>query len=774
MERDDEPKRIGRIAGGAVILLLPFLAFLTIAFDGGDTFLYEDGLLYSFPLRVFLHDAFAHGYSPQWMPHSACGFSPLAEGQSGICFPAAQILYRLFSAESGWLVEMMASHLVAFFCCRLLLRHLGMSRLASLLGASLYAWCAATVFMSNLPPLMWGYALLPAVLWATARFMEGWPRASVSLLIVVTLLLLTGHPAIIIYTGMITFAFVACLAPASWPKERSLLRVGVRPATLVILVALAVLIASPQLLPMFQQLPFSARTAGTAVSLDASQNTKHLAPSWIPLSLFPTPFDSSDWTYWSVTMRFPIYVVFLAIVGALFGGRGLRRWYFVGLAVFVILTAMGPHVGLWKLVHSLPVLRNFRFPFRWLGFLPLCVSVLAALGLDRLTRQRGKATTPSFRWILRLLLIVVVAAEAVVILKRQGTYLPAALDALRSRPCLAALLWLSTVGMFVAAFLATRRVTEQRSLVLGVGLTVLSLFATLAFYLQSPAAVRHLETIGWKKNRVPAEPQQYRLSSGLDTYVTWMSNAVTQRHSYMPNLSVFEGRLHTGHYCSFIPSWASDVSSWCEKTLSGVETHGKILDLCSTRWLVEPDAVSSEQTPPEAGPPAPVRERENLAAVPRANIARSAVFCSNDDELIAEIESPAFDPRRTVALLAQDKTLFDPQPASGAATDLCSLPTASILTDRPDHIEVEIGPGAPRDSVMVLSDTYYPGWRAFVDGAEQTILRANYAFRGVRLPEGARRVVFRFDPMVSDAVLVLPTIILMVLGLTLIRRSGSS
>ena len=48
--------------------------------------------------------------------------------------------------------------------------------------------------------------------------------------------------------------------------------------------------------------------------------------------------------------------------------------------------------------------------------------------------------------------------------------------------------------------------------------------------------------------------------------------------------------------------------------------------------------------------------------------------------------------------------------------------------------------------ILVLSDTYYPGWRAFVDGVECPILRANHVFRAVVVPVGAREVVFSYEP----------------------------
>ena len=61
--------------------------------------------------------------------------------------------------------------------------------------------------------------------------------------------------------------------------------------------------------------------------------------------------------------------------------------------------------------------------------------------------------------------------------------------------------------------------------------------------------------------------------------------------------------------------------------------------------------------------------------------------------------------------------------ASGAAT---------LVVDKPERIIVETG--AVRPGILVLTDTFYPGWRVTVDGAPARLLRANYLFRGVYVP----------------------------------------
>lgn len=67
-----------------------------------------------------------------------------------------------------------------------------------------------------------------------------------------------------------------------------------------------------------------------------------------------------------------------------------------------------------------------------------------------------------------------------------------------------------------------------------------------------------------------------------------------------------------------------------------------------------------------------------------------------------------------------------------------------VLHYGPSEVELEVSVAA--GGYLVLADTFYPGWRATVDGVSQPVLRANYAMRAVRLEPGVHRVRFLFRP----------------------------
>jgi len=85
-------------------------------------------------------------------------------------------------------------------------------------------------------------------------------------------------------------------------------------------------------------------------------------------------------------------------------------------------------------------------------------------------------------------------------------------------------------------------------------------------------------------------------------------------------------------------------------------------------------------------------------------------------------------------------------PASGFTGTMSEAArgTADFLVDDPENIVIDVN--APQRGFLVLSDRFFPGWRARVNDVPATILRANYMFRLVEVPAGKSRVQFTFFP----------------------------
>jgi hypothetical protein len=127
----------------------------------------------------------------------------------------------------------------------------------------------------------------------------------------------------------------------------------------------------------------------------------------------------------------------------------------------------------------------------------------------------------------------------------------------------------------------------------------------------------------------------------------------------------------------------------------------------------------------------------NLDALPRAYLVESAVRATQTRSF-EHIRDGSFDFRRGVLLEG------DPPADPVDPKDVGDLPIASIVRYEPERVEIEVEP--ERAAWLVLTDTFYPGWRAEVDGVSVPVLRANGLYRAVRLEPGARRVVLTYRP----------------------------
>jgi hypothetical protein len=131
-----------------------------------------------------------------------------------------------------------------------------------------------------------------------------------------------------------------------------------------------------------------------------------------------------------------------------------------------------------------------------------------------------------------------------------------------------------------------------------------------------------------------------------------------------------------------------------------------------------------------------VKVYKALDVLPRAYAVHHTRLIAGDQAAIAAMRDPAFDPART-AILASGQEI-DAPPTWGDA------PSVTVLSYEPEEVLLRASLSAP--GYVVLSDSYYPGWRATVDGEPSVIERANLAFRAVHVPAGTHTVRWVYRP----------------------------
>jgi hypothetical protein len=148
------------------------------------------------------------------------------------------------------------------------------------------------------------------------------------------------------------------------------------------------------------------------------------------------------------------------------------------------------------------------------------------------------------------------------------------------------------------------------------------------------------------------------------------------------------------------------------------------------------------------------------ATLPRAFIVHQVRMVADDTAALAALRDPAFRPGEEAVVAEATSPGLCPL-ASGAAGD----DSVTIESYAPERVLLQAALASP--GLLVLTDAHYPGWRVFVDGEEQPLVRADLLFRGVYLCAGEHQVEFVYQSawLYRGAVVSIATLAVVALGL---------
>jgi hypothetical protein len=111
---------------------------------------------------------------------------------------------------------------------------------------------------------------------------------------------------------------------------------------------------------------------------------------------------------------------------------------------------------------------------------------------------------------------------------------------------------------------------------------------------------------------------------------------------------------------------------------------------------------------------------------------------SREDDTLAQLDNFDFDPAQEALVPVDTRLSVEPPPPNehGQVTVVHQTPNALALNVN-----------TPSDGLLVLSEIYYPGWHATIDGQASAILRVNYALRGIPVAIGQHQVKIFYRPV---------------------------
>lgn len=701
-----------------------------------------DNLRIHYPLKTLAVSLLKQGLPPLWNPHNFSGNTLLATYQIGIFHPVSW-LFLLLPMIEAWSVSVLLQPFLGLLFTYLLFRVLKYSRVAATFGAVTFA-LSGTLLVWWEEAYVAGYTAigLPLLLYALERYREQGGRFSL-------VLLMLGFVWLIV-SGWFQFTLYALIFVCIWCWYRTavLKLFDKRLLQTVGLAAIAaVALSGMHLLPAAEAYLHSARASTDARFLFEG----YLMPLTHLVTLLAPDFFGNPATYsffgkgfyYEHVMYFGIVPLFFVLIAIFSVSRRDKRA--IPAYLFLVFLSLGLALPTsWLLLYmlKLPIV-SVLIPSRIFYLSTFMASLLAADGLQRF------AANPD-RMLLRRPIKVVLGSLAalwVFVLFCRFAYplLPFGSVSLRNL-VLPTGFAVATVVILTAGLQPRfRRIVPW----LIVGLAVVgSIYMANKYLYFSEARFMYPDT------PVITELKQ---RAGTDRIWGYGSGVLENNFATQYGLYAAEGydsffirrygqlvhaAANNGGASAAIPR--ADARITAARMGNQWQLHPmqeRLLALAGVRYvygllpsheetatlsgLVHKQQVWSDQR---------YQIFRNDDALPRVFFADTYRVAGTDQGILTAVLSPETDIRRTL-ILEQDPGL----PAVDARQY-----TATMTAYTPLRVMVRTVSAAP--ALLFLSDAYYPGWKAYVDGTAAPVYRADYAFRSTVVPAGEHTVEWRYEP----------------------------
>jgi hypothetical protein len=708
------------------------------------------------PQHEFVQNQIMQGIFPLWNPHLACGMPNLAAIQGALLFPIQLLLSPIDPFYASGLAAFAKLFLAGVFMM-LYLRLLGASQVAAFLSGMVFSLSGFMIVWLGHPHVncaMW----LPLLFYFIERQFQCMSgnsagrgtapalRNAVGLAVAYGFMLLGGHLPTAVH---ITISMVAYfLFRLAWQRGGRRFRcAGLLACSLVA----GALLAAPQLLPYLE---YYRESSSSIASANLHRWSSHLTPNTLICFLLPYISGSpaagfedlgqslemgGDVNFQERTGYFGIVALFLALSALVFR-RCRFTWFYWAITVFSLLVIYGvPPLPM--IVHALPVLNGINHT-RLLLFAGFSVAVLAGLGLDSLKRATDwRKTLPIVGgfW-------AAVGVALFLFWRAAGTRLQG-LDQLHNAFLYRQFLILAG-GLAAAGILSLMmRPARWRRWLVGTVCLGWTAFELLWFGMgHNPAISRELyypptNAIAWLQK----DPSIFRILGGGDVLVP--------NTAAIYNLNDARGYdfITLRRYEEFITGKAGDFFFYAQ-----APSLPPGLQLLNVKYLLLKKPMALDPVRFElvySGEAFIYRNKnfqERILPVFDYRVERDPA------RILAQVRSPGFDPARTLLLEEE------PERVESGAASADPHATARIASFESNQVVIEAS--LPRPGFLLLLDTYYPGWSAYVNGRQTRIYRANYNFRAVSLPAGKSTVRFSYLPnsLLLGLALSLATILLLV------------
>ncbi|MBI5020312.1 MAG: YfhO family protein [Ignavibacteriales bacterium] len=706
-----------------LICLLVITAFWQLATMRGfiitDDIFTSDIMNEGFPYRYSMSESIKAGHLPLWVPEIYSGFPLLARAEAGIAYPINLILFGLLSPWIALNLVLLLTIITAGISTYLYAKEIGSSFTGAVVAGIAFGFSGYLLshlkHLSNVNAACW----LPLGLYLIERAIKSKDNRMLLFFgIIFGFQHLSGHTQVAYYSGVLYIFYFIFRSLSVVDSGKNILSVFQKWKQLTLgkqswlfagMLALGSLLAAIQLIPTYELVFLSQRSGG--VTFEYASNYAFDPKN---LGMFIYPYingDIGEGTYtgksifWEdfgyvgiVTLLFALHAIF----------RNWKKWhvkFFTIAGLISIILVLGPNSPVYEFVFNyVPGMKFFRFPTRFLLITDLSLVVLASIGIPHFVKyyfiknKSAKANVSQN--------IIHHPVEVLIIL-------------------------LCVADLFYFQLRQNPIVNADKWLTVPKSVEYLKRDTSLYRYFSVGANQAHIKTFqdakGWEGDLQPF---------------------IDQREYIQPSSNVLYGISAANGYANLTPNYVVDI--WGDQNRAGIlnktasidgdvfrpsPVFWRLMDMYNVKYISSLWQIETNSNVEDIGKFGDAFFYKNNGSMSRAYLVSKTTTVRSEEHALQLIASIQFNPRKEVILFDNPVGFIPTESVSG---------TVDIKLYSPNEIIMKVS--SLQDAFLVFSDSYYPGWKAYIDETESKIYRANVTQRSIAVPKGNHIVKFIFEP----------------------------
>ena len=736
----------GRLALGIGLLLFALYPGVLL---GSHTFFYQDFGLFTYPVAHYTHESFWRGELPLWNPLNNCGVPFLAQWNTSVCYPLSLIYLLLPLPWSLNLFQL--GHLVLagtgmYFLARRWTQNQLAASLAGLAFSLNGLMLNCLLWTSNLAALSWQ----PLVILSVERAWQQGGRRRIALAALAgAMQMLSGAPEIILFT----WTMLAILWLGEVCRKSVLLGPGLR--RLTAMVAMVAGLAAVQLLPFLDLLAHSERDSSYA-GADVWP-----MPLWGLANFVVPQFHASQSVlgtyhlhgqYWTKSYYLGVGVLILALAGV-WRERRLRTWLLGGAALVGLVLALGNagFVYAW-LKQVVPAIGFGRYPIKFVALPVFAIPLLAAYGFTSLQSASPESSRRGQRALMVMGGLLLLVAGGTLWVAR---YFPKVEESwpVTWQSALSRMVFLAGFIGVLCALLRVHTVRTRGLLALAfVGLVGLDL-TTAGMRLHPTVTSRAFGPLEFNMSFRPRLGEARALvSQRAAASLTRIGNpnlifyCIGIRGALFQNNNLLEGIPKVDGFCSLPLKQQVEIFSVLNSNTNLLRSP--LADFLGVAQVTAPDNLFAWQSRSSFLPLVTTGQRPLFAEAP---------------ETLQAVARDDFEPRREVYLPTTAR----------AEVQATNVAVAQIISSEWAAQRARFSVEAATLAMVVIAQSFYHNWRAFVDGHPARLWRANHAFQALEVPAGRHEVTLVYQDTAFNLGAII-SVLTLITCLVFLMRGDSS